>query len=165
MNKNPMPSNETSRLEALKSLNILDTEAEEEFDALTAMVSQMIDIPMAFITFIDEKRQWIKSKSVPMDISETPREISFCQHAIMQDAVYEVNNAIENELFKDNPMVVNDPNVRFYAGMPLKTSDGFNLGTICVIDNKPRQLTQEHRQVLQEYAREVVQLVESRRRN
>ena len=159
MERNPIPENEEQRLETLHSLNILDSEAEAEFDAITSMVSQMIDVPMSLITLVDKERQWFKSK-VGIDVEETPREISFCQYAIMQDAVYEVNNALENELFKDNPFVAGEGNVRFYAGAPLKTTDGHNLGTLCVVDTKPRELSDEQREILREYAKEVVRLIE-----
>ncbi|MEM6841498.1 MAG: GAF domain-containing protein [Bacteroidota bacterium] len=162
MNKAPVPHNEESRLEALRNLDILNTDRQEEFDALTEMVSQMIDVPFSAITLIDEDKQYIKSETGDgYGVKETQREDSFCQHTIMQDAIFEVNDALESNLFKNSPFVVDGPKIRFYTGAPLKTSDGFNLGALCVLDSKPRKLTDEHRQVLREYAKHVIQLIEA----
>jgi len=159
------PENDKERVEELRSLNILDTEAEEEFDALTNLVSEMIDVPMAQISLVDEDRQWFKSK-VGLTDTQTTRDISFCQHTIMQDAIFEVNNAAESEIFKDSPLVNGElSNIKFYAGAPLKTSNGYNIGALCVIDNKPRKLTDENKVVLREYAKEVVKLIENKRTN
>ncbi|MGD1892333.1 MAG: GAF domain-containing protein [Cyclobacteriaceae bacterium] len=162
MNAAPIPHNEETRLNALRNLNILNTERQEEFDALTEMVSQMIDVPFSALTLIDENTQYIKSEAGGgYGVKETRRDESFCQHTIMQDAIFEVNDALEHNLFKNSPFVVGGPKIRFYAGATLKSSDGFNLGALCVLDSKPRKLTDEHREVLCEYAKQVIQMIEN----
>ncbi|MEL6536415.1 MAG: GAF domain-containing protein [Bacteroidota bacterium] len=157
----PRPFNEKERVLALERYWILDTEPEEEFDGLTALVAELLQVPISLISLLDGDRQWFKSK-VGLEIKETARSVSFCQYAIMQEGVYEVTDALDHQLFKANPLVVGSPKIRSYAGAPLKTSEGFHLGTLCVIDQKPRRYTEHERGVLKEYARVVVSLIEER---
>lgn len=136
MKKPALPHDEKKRLETLNSLDILDTQAEERFDRLTRMAKRMFGVPIALVSLVDENRQWFKS-CVGLSASETSREISFCGHTILGDEVLIINNASEDERFADNPLVLDEPNIRFYAGCPL-TVNGYRLGTLCVIDQVPR---------------------------
>lgn len=147
----PVPSNESARIEALYALNILDTPAEDRFDRLTRLAKRVFNVPMATITMIDTNRQWFKS-TVGLDICETPRGISFCAHAILYDDILYVENALKDERFHDNPVVLHDPKIRFYAGCPLNVN-GYRMGTICVVDRKPRPFTDEDRQLLKDLAK------------
>lgn len=139
MNVPPIPEDEAKRLAALRSLNVLDTPIEERFDRLTRLACRLFNVPIALVSLVDEKRQWFKS-AVGMDISESPRENSFCGHAILEDDVFIVPDAAKDPRFADNPMVLNEPNIRFYAGCPLRAPDGSKLGTLCIIDRKPRKM-------------------------
>jgi diguanylate cyclase (GGDEF)-like protein len=144
------PRNEGKRLATLKSLDILDTQAEERFDRLTRMAKRMFGVPIALVSLVDENRQWFKS-CVGLDASETSREISFCGHTILQNEVFIIPNAIEDLRFADNPLVLNDPNIRFYAGCPL-TVGGYRLGTLCIIDTVPREFDEEDIEALKDLA-------------
>ncbi|MEX1669228.1 GAF domain-containing protein [Zhongshania guokunii] len=146
-----LPVNEKSRLAALSALNILDTPPEDRFDRLTLMTKQTLKVPVAVISLIDENRQWFKS-CVGLDVSETPRDISFCGHAIHGDDIFIIPDATKDERFADNPLVENEPKIRFYAGCPLKALDGSKLGTLCIIDQKPRQLSAEEQHILKNFA-------------
>jgi PAS domain S-box-containing protein len=156
-----IPENEIDRLRALLQYDIMDSFAEEAFDDLTALASQICETPIALISLVDEKRQWFKSK-VGLNVNETKREHSFCGHTILQNDVLEVKDAIMDPNFKDNPLVTSNPNIRFYAGMPLTDRDGFNLGTLCVIDQKPRVLNEAQRHNLRTLAKQVTALIEAR---
>lgn len=145
------PSDEQKRLETLRSLAVLDTPPEERFDRLTRMAKRLFDVPIALVSLIDENRQWFKS-CVGIDASETPRDISFCGHAILSDEILVVPNALLDTRFADNPLVTGDPNIRFYAGRPLKAPNGSRLGTLCIIDRQPRNLSQEDLNVLSDLA-------------
>ena len=134
-----IPPDEDARLAELRSLNVLDTIAEERFDRLTAFAAQEFDVPTALLSLIDDDRQWFKSR-VGVDPCETPRSISFCGHAILQDDIMVVPDVKQDERFFDNPLVTGEPHIQFYAGAPLKLPGGQNVGTLCLIDNKPRTL-------------------------
>ncbi|WP_416769697.1 diguanylate cyclase [Pseudomonas sp. RHF3.3-3] len=141
------PANETARVEKLRSLNILDTPPEERFDRLTRLAKRLFDVPIALVSLVDENRQWFKS-CVGLTASETPRDISFCGHAILGDQVLMIPNAESDERFHDNPLVTGAPGIRFYAGCPLTVGEGNKLGTLCLIDTKPRTLNDEERSLL-----------------
>lgn len=155
---------EADRLAALVNYGILDTDFEDAYDCITRLAARMFGAPISLISLIDRKRQWFKS-SHGLTARETPREHAFCAHAIRQPGVFVVPDATKSDLFKDNPLVTGDPHVTFYAGAPLITPDGFALGTICVIDRQPRAgMPQDDQMMLQDFARLVVELLESRRK-
>ncbi|GAC1312476.1 MAG: hypothetical protein NVSMB16_09320 [Acidimicrobiales bacterium] len=135
----PLPADEGSRLDALRALHILDTDPEARFDRLTAMASRLLDVPVALVTLVDEDRQWFKS-SFGMTARETPRDLSVCAHAILGEDVFCVPDMFVDERFADHPGVVGAPRMRFYAGVPLTLTDGHTVGTLCVIDHRPRVL-------------------------
>lgn len=132
-----IPANEVERLHVLRALALLDTEKEERFDRLTRVATRMFNVPIALVTLVDSERQWFKS-SVGLEIKETSRDISFCGHAILGDDILVINDATKDDRFVDNPFVKGDPNIRFYAGRPICTPDGFKIGTLCLIDSQPR---------------------------
>lgn len=136
------PGNEEQRLETLRSIDILDTDPEERFDRLTRMAKRVFDVPIALVSLVDENRQWFKSR-VGLDTCETRRDISFCGHAILGDGPFIIDDTLQDERFADNPLVTGEPSIRFYAGMPLRYVNGTKLGTLCIIDHKPRSLDDE----------------------
>ncbi len=142
---------EAARLRSLHTLQILDTEAEERFDRLTRLAKRLFDVPIALVSLVDENRQWFKS-CMGLDATETPRDISFCGHAILGDKIFLVEDASKDERFSDNPLVTGDPNIRFYAGCPIKHSNGYKLGTLCIIDRKAKHLADEDLAALQDLA-------------
>lgn len=148
----PLPIDEAFRLESLRSLNILDTSAEERFDRLTRLAKRLFGVQIALISLVDANRQWFKSCQ-GLDVTETPREVSFCGHAILSNNIMVIPDALLDERFHDNPLVVDDPKIRFYAGCPLTEPNGSNLGTFCVIDQKPRDLDEGERELLRDLAR------------
>ena len=164
MQKPIIPINESDRLEALNRYHILDTLPEQEYEDLTQLAAEICGTPIALISLIDRDRQWFKSK-VGLDVSETPRDISFCGHAVADGAFLNVPDTTQDNRFADNPLVAKDPRIRFYAGMPLKTSDNFTLGTLCVIDYQPRNLTEKQIQQLESLSRLVISQFELRRNN
>jgi len=156
-----IPFNEKERLKALKSYEILDSESELIFDSLTKLAASICNVPICLISLVDENRQWFKSRH-GLSTTETPREISFCGHAINNDDIFYIEDATKDERFFDNPLVVNAPNIVFYAGKPLRDNNGFTLGTLCVIDNKPRQLTILQKEQLEIIGQQVSFLIKSR---
>ncbi|WP_071112915.1 GAF domain-containing protein [Chromobacterium sphagni] len=156
----PLPSNEKERIQALQELLILDTPPEDRFDILTTYCRSRFDVDIALISLVDQKRQWFKSRS-GLDASETPREISFCGHAILQSEVMEVRDAQKDERFADNPLVTGDPNIRFYAGAPLILAKGYRIGTLCIINKRPKLLAPEDKAHLQALAKTVTSEIES----
>lgn len=152
----PLPANEAERLRALHALQILDTPAEERFDRLTRLVAQFFDTPMSLVTLVDADRQWFKSE-YGLGIRELPREISFCGHAILQDGVMVVPDATRDERFTGNPAVGGEHGVYFYAGYPIYSPDGNALGTLCILDNKPREIPQRFLENLKDWAKLVEQ--------
>jgi PAS domain S-box-containing protein len=160
--KAPLPENEAARLESLQRYEILDTLPEQEFDDLSRLAAMICGTPIALVSLIDANRQWFKSK-IGIEDSETPRDIAFCAHAILQPGVMVVRDAFEDERFRANPLVLGDPKVRFYAGAPLLTQEGHALGTLCVVDHVPRELSTEQIDALKALSRLVVNEFELRR--
>lgn len=146
-----LPKDEQARLKELRSLDLLDTSSEERFDRLTRIASRLFDVPIALVTLVDEDRQWFKS-SVGLDAPETSREISFCGHVILDNRVMVVENTDDDARFCDNPLTQEAPHIRFYAGCPLRSLDGYNLGTLCLIDRMPRKFTESDVELLQDLA-------------
>ncbi|MFD2934070.1 sensor histidine kinase [Spirosoma flavum] len=161
----PPLAEETKRLDALKSYDILDSLPESDYDDITNLASQICQTPISLISLIDDKRQWFKSNH-GLDIRETPREFSFCAHAITnpQETLI-VPDSREDERFAENPLVTGDPHVVFYAGVPLVDADGLALGSLCIIDDKPKQLSQAQLVALRTLANHVVTLLALRKSN
>lgn len=159
----PLPPDEPERLEVLRELRILDTEAETAYDDITLLASHVCSTPMSLMSLVDESRQWFKSK-VGLDASETPREQAFCAHAILKpNEVMIVPDASADDRFRDNPLVTDEPRIRFYAGVPLTTQSGHALGALCVIDRVPRQLEDGEMSALRALGRQVIGQLELRR--
>lgn len=154
MLKPATPANERQRLETLRSLQLLDTAPEERFDRVTRLAKQIFGVQIALVSLVDANRQWFKSRQ-GLDATETPRDISFCGHAILDDRIMVVNDATSDERFCDNPLVCGDPNIRFYAGYPLSAPDGSRVGTLCVIDDQTRDISKEQLRLLRELGRMV----------
>jgi len=162
MRRPALPIDEEARLEALRAYEILDTSSDAAFDALTRLAAHVLNTPIALVSLVDERRQWFKSR-VGLEVEETPRDISFCAHAVEASAPLVVRDALEDERFADNPLVAEGLRIRFYVGMPLRTRDGHVLGTLCVIDRAPREPTHEQLQMLELIAGQVVELLEANR--
>jgi PAS domain S-box-containing protein len=160
--KAPLPANEEQRLAALREYAVLDTAPESEFDELVALAAQICEAPIAVITLIDERRQWFKSR-MGLSVAETSRDVAFCAHAILQSDLLIVPDALQDKRFADNPLVTSDPNIRFYAGAPLITPEGYALGTLCVLDREPRELKPEQQQALRVLSHKVMSQLELRR--
>ncbi|MDP3927828.1 MAG: GAF domain-containing sensor histidine kinase [Bacteroidota bacterium] len=158
-----IPSNESARLQAIYEYEILDTFTEEDYDSLTKIAAEICQTEISLISFVDSERQWFKSH-YGLDASETPRDYSFCAHAINNpEEIFIVNDARLDERFADNPLVTEKPNVIFYAGMPLISESGFPMGTMCVIDPNPKQLSQGQIEALRGLSKQVINLLELRK--
>lgn len=163
-NNSPIPHNEEERLAALKRYNILDTLPEEEFNDITKLVAYICDVPSAYVSFIDEQRQWLKA-SVGFESSETPRETSFCQYTIMEPEIWVVPDATKEPKLADNPNVHDGLKTRFYAGIPLTTPDGHNIGALCAISHEAKDIDEEQKKALKTLAKHVISLLELRIKN
>jgi PAS domain S-box-containing protein len=162
MRKPSPPGNEVQRLEALKRYHILDTENDADFDRLTQLASLICEVPISLITLIDEHRQWFKSKT-GIHISELPRDLSICQYVIQEQASIVIEDSATDERFRNDPRITNNPSLRFYAGYPLVDPNGFALGTLCVLDQKPKKLTPSQDKALQLIAGEAMSLIVAKR--
>jgi GAF domain-containing protein len=146
-----LPLDETERLAALQALNLLDTLPEARFDRITRLAARLFDVPIALVTLVDVNRQWFKS-CYGLETRETTRDISFCGHAILQPDILVVPDALADPRFADNPLVTDEPHIRFYAGQPLNTFSRQRVGTLCIIDRRPRQLSLSEQQTLKDLA-------------
>lgn len=146
-----LPPDEKTRLETLRALNLLDTAPEERFDRLTRMARRMFGVPISLVSLIDANRQWFKSNQ-GLDATETPRDVSFCGHAILGDDILLIPDATLDDRFSDNPLVTDHPDIRFYAGCPLKILNGSKIGTLCIIDREPRDFSADDMALLRDLA-------------
>ena len=159
--KAPLHPQESARLKALDSFEILDTDPEVQFDDVVQLASAICGVPISLISLLDSERQWFKAK-VGTEKTETPIDQAICAHTILEDDFFEVPDTTKLDITADNPLVTGDMNLRFYAGAVLRTSDGHPLGTLCVLDNEPRQLTALQRDTLKVLARQVIAQMELR---
>ena len=157
-----IPDNEAQRLEALREYRILDTAAEQAYDDITKLAAYLCRVPITMISLVDESRQWFKSK-LGVKQQETPRDVAFCAHAILQTEPMIVRDALKDTRFADSSLVTRTPHIRFYAGFPLTSPEGFALGMLCAIDRKPRKLSAEQKKAMQALSRQVMALLELRR--
>ena len=160
--KVPLTTHESERLAALKSYQVLDSAAEQSYDDIAAMAAHVCQVPIALVSLVDEARQWFKAK-VGWQQNQTPREVAFCAHAMLQNEPFVVRDAVKDKRFAANPLVTHSPFIRFYAGFPLVTPEGHALGTLCVLDQAARRLSAEQLQAMQALARQVMALLENRR--
>ncbi|MFC0517899.1 ATP-binding protein [Mucilaginibacter angelicae] len=158
------PENEEARLQDLYRTGLLDSPQEDEFNDIVKFASSLCNMPISLISLVDSNRQWFKAR-VGLEAPQTDREISFCSHAILQDQLFEIPDASQDHRFHDNPLVTDFPAIRFYAGMPLVTGNGSRLGTLCVIDNTPRILTDEQKFGLKVLADNIIKIAELRIKN
>ncbi|MEM9804147.1 MAG: GAF domain-containing protein [Cyanobacteria bacterium P01_D01_bin.56] len=156
------PTQEAERLEALRQYEVLDTPAEQAYDDITSLAAFICDVPIALISLVDAERQWFKSK-VGLSVHETSRDISFCAHAILNKSIMVVKDALLDDRFTNNPLVTRAPGIRFYAGIPLVTPQGHSIGTLCVIDRQPRDLSEHQIKTIEALARQVVMQLELQR--
>ena len=158
----PIPPDEKDRLRDLRRYEVLDTSPDESLDHLAQLAARLCETPMALISLVDADRQWFKAK-VGIDLEETPRDLAFCAHAILKRGVFEVPDARRDERFADNPLVISDPGIRFYAGETLVTPENHAIGTLCVMDRVPRKLSAEQEAGLRVLAEQVMAQFELRR--
>jgi len=159
--KATLPANEVRRLAALKEYHILDTGTERSYDDITILAAHICQVPIAMISLVDEARQWFKSR-VGLEQQQTPRDVAFCAHAILRKEPLIVRDATRDRRFADSQLVTGEPHIRFYAGFPLINPEGLALGTLCVVDRKPRRLTADQLKAVRSLARQVVTLMELR---
>jgi signal transduction histidine kinase len=159
-----IPENEQLRLKELYEYHILDTESDEDFNEIVQIASSICSTPISLVSLIDTDRQWFKAK-VGLDTEETGRNVSFCSHAILGSELFIIPDASRDERFHDNPLVTGRPDIRFYAGVPLVSPSGNNMGSLCVIDTVPRQLTEQQQEVLRVLGKQVVKLMELHKKN
>lgn len=165
MLKPPIPPDEPQRMQTLREYNVLDTPPEAVYDDIAHVCAGVCDTPIALITLVDGTRNWFKARvGVDDELTESPRDISFCGHAILRKEIFEVTDASIDERFADNPLVAAEPKIRYYAGAPLITPDGYKLGTICAIDVRPRRLSDAQRETLEALSRLVMRQLDRRRR-
>ncbi|MFZ0828754.1 MAG: GAF domain-containing protein [Verrucomicrobiia bacterium] len=158
----PLPSNEAERLAALKAYHVLDTGTDQSYDDITILAAHICKVPIAMISLVDEVRQWFKSR-LGVKRQQTPREVAFCAHAILQNEPFIVTDATKDRRFADSALVTGEPHIRFYAGIPLINPEGLALGTLCVVDHQPRRLSAAQQKALQALSRQVMALLELRR--
>jgi diguanylate cyclase (GGDEF)-like protein len=151
MKKPAFPDVEAKRQRSVDALQVLDTPAEERFDRITRLARRVFGVPIVLVSLVDRDRQWFKSAQ-GLDVTETPRDVSFCGHAILDGGALVVNDANADERFADNPLVTGEPRIRFYAGHPIRAGDGYRVGTLCLIDTEPRQLSPDERETLADLA-------------
>lgn len=159
----PLPSNELQRILALHELNVLDTQNEEQFDAVAQIAARVCDVPISLVSLVDIDRQWFKANVGLEDVSETPRSVAFCSHAILDGDILEISDTSVDQRFRDNPLVTGDPHIRFYAGAPISLADGSRIGTLCVIDRQVRRLDDHQKQILKHLSKVCSSLLEGRR--
>lgn len=152
MQEPAFPANEQLRIDTLRGLKIVDTPAEDRFDRLTEMAKRLFDVPIVLISIIDDDREWFKS-AIGVDLSQVPRSISFCGHAILQNEIFIVNDTLQDDRFADNPFVIDQPEIRFYAGSPIAAANGQMIGALCIADDKPRSFPQQEQNLLNHLAR------------
>ena len=162
MIKPPIPDDEPQRLAALRDLEILDTNEERVFNGLASLAAYICKTPIALISLIDSDRQWFKARH-NFSETETSRDVSFCAHAILQDGTFTVPDATKDERFKGNPLVAREGGIRFYAGSPLTTPEGYKIGTLCVLDREPKELSEGQLAALRELGYQVNSQVALRR--
>jgi len=157
----PVTKTEAARVAALNRYAILDTEPEQSFDDLVTIAAHVCQVPIAMLSLVDDHRQWFKSK-MGVEVTETPRDISICAHAIQQGDLFIVPDTMQDPRFRENPLVLQEPHIRFYAGTPLINEDGFALGTLCVVDREPRELDNEQKNALAALGRLALRQMELR---
>lgn len=150
------------RLEALEEFKIMDTGVEQDFNEIVELASKICNKPISLISLVDSQRQWFKAR-VGLDVTETPVSIAFCKYAIEKNNVFIVEDATKDDRFSNNPLVTGSPDIRFYAGTPLQTSEGYNIGTLCVLDNKPGELNDEQLEALKILGKQVIKQFELKR--
>ncbi|MEA5442015.1 GAF domain-containing protein [Cyanobium gracile] len=157
----PLPEDEEARLRALERILLLETPSDPHLDRIVRLASTTLGMPIGLISLVDQNRQWFLSRT-GIDACETPREMAFCAHAIITDEVMVIPDASEDGRFNTNPLVIGEPNIRFYAGAPVKSADGQNLGTLCLIDQQTHGFSDEQREVLKMFAEQVSREIEFR---